>query len=135
MFRKLPVAFIVIAFTLPLAAREKTRHDRISNLLLLIDQADEMVVYGEGFKREFVVYRSSKRKDFEELKSSITLKRAGGPFVCACVDGPEIALLRHKKEMPRFGTTKEPRLAVPSGKAIGRTAIQTAGCVGLTLAA
>jgi hypothetical protein len=58
-----------------------------------------MVVYSEGFKREFVVYRSSKRKDFDELKSAITLKRDGGPFDCACMDGPEIALLKNKNEI------------------------------------
>jgi hypothetical protein len=58
-----------------------------------------MVIYGEGFRRESVVYRSSKRKDFDDLKAAITLKPNGGPFVCACLDGPEIALLRNKKEM------------------------------------
>lgn len=65
----------------------------------LIDQADQMVVYGEGLRREFVIYRSSKRKDFDALKSAITLKRNGGPFVCACVDGPEIAPLKNNEEI------------------------------------
>jgi hypothetical protein len=99
MFHKLFVAFVLVALTLPLAAREKSTQEQIGDLFVLIDQADEMVVYSEGFKREFVVYRSSKRKDFEELKSAITLKQKGGPFVCACVDGPEIALLKKKKEI------------------------------------
>ena len=99
MFRKLFVAFTLFAWTLPLVAGEKNTHQLISELSVLIDQADEMVVYSEGFKREFVVYGSSNRKDFEELKSAITLKRKGGPFVCACMDGPEIALLKNKKEI------------------------------------
>jgi len=84
---------------LPFAASEKGRHEQLSALFTLIDQADEMVIYSEGFKREFVIYHSSSRKDFEELKSAITLKRKGGPFVCACMDGPEIALLKNKKEI------------------------------------
>jgi hypothetical protein len=99
MFRELFVAFALVGSTLPLVAGEKSRQEQISDLFVLIDQADEMVVYSEDFKREFVVYRSSNRKDFEELKSAITLKRAGGPFVCACMDGPEIALLKDKKEI------------------------------------
>lgn len=99
MFRELLVALALLALTPPLVANAKSRQEQISDLFILIDQADEMVVYSEGFKREFVVYRSSKRKDFDELKSAITLKRKGGPFVCACMDGPEIALLKNKKEI------------------------------------
>jgi hypothetical protein len=99
MFRKLFVASAIVAWTLPLMAVEKSRQERIADLFVLIDQADEMVVYSEGFKREFVVYRSSKRKDFDELKTAITLKRNGGPFTCACVDGPEIALLKNGNEI------------------------------------
>ena len=56
MFRKLFVAFTLFAWTLPLIAGEKNTHKLISELSVLIDQADEMVVYSEGFKREFVVY-------------------------------------------------------------------------------
>jgi len=70
----------------------------MARLFALIDQ-DEMIVYSEGFRREFVVYRSPKRKDFEDLKRATTLKPKGGPFLCACVDGPEIALLKKKKEI------------------------------------
>jgi hypothetical protein len=99
MFRKALVAFVLVGLTLPLAVGDKTRQQHTADLFTLIDQADEMVVYSEGFKREFVIYRSSSRKDFEELKLAITLKRAGGPFVCACVDGPEIALFKNKKEI------------------------------------
>jgi len=99
MFRTVFVLFGVLAFTIPLAAREKTRQEQMSALFTLIDKADQMVVYSEGFKRESVVYRSSKRKDFEDLKGAITLKPKGGPFVCACVDGPEIALLKNNKEI------------------------------------
>jgi len=99
MFGKLVVAFALIALTRPLIAGEKSRDQLLSELSVEIDQADEMVVYSEGFRREFVVYRSTNRKDFEELKSAITLKRKGGPFVCACVDGPEITLLKSKKEI------------------------------------
>jgi hypothetical protein len=98
-FRKLLVPFALVALAVPLVAGERSRQEQISDLRILIDQADEMVVYSEGFKREFVVYRSSKRKDFDELKSAITLKRDGGPFDCACMDGPEIALLKNKKEI------------------------------------
>jgi hypothetical protein len=97
MFRRLCVAFLLVMFALPLSASEKSRHEQLSALFALIDQADEMVIYSEGFKREFVIYHSSSRKDFEELKSAISLK--GGPFVCACMDGPEIALLKNKKEI------------------------------------
>jgi len=99
MLRRLVVAFALIALTSPLVAGEQSRRQLMSELFVVIDQADEMVVYSEGFKREFVVYRSSNRKDFEELKSAITLKGEGGPFVCACVDGPEIALLKNKEEI------------------------------------
>ncbi|MBZ5648937.1 MAG: hypothetical protein LAO18_00475 [Acidobacteriia bacterium] len=99
MFRKLFVALALVACALPVVAGEKSRLQLTSELFALIDQADEMVVYSEGFKREFVVYRSSSRKDFEQLKSAITLKRTGGPFQCACMDGPEIALLKNKKEI------------------------------------
>jgi hypothetical protein len=55
MFRKLFVASAIVAWTLPLMAVEKSRQERIADLFVLIDQADEMVVYSEGFKREFVV--------------------------------------------------------------------------------
>jgi len=99
MVRRLVVAFALVALVPPLIAAQKTTSQQISELFVDIDQADEMVVYSEGFKREFVVYRSSNRKDFDELKSAITLKREGGPFVCACTDGPEIALLKNKKEI------------------------------------
>ena len=99
MFRRLYVAFCLLMLAFSLAASEKGRHEQLSALFTLIDQADEMVIYSEGFKREFVLYHSSSRKDFEELKSAITLKRKGGPFICACMDGPEIALLKNKKEI------------------------------------
>src|SRR5260370_34697302 len=72
--RRLVVAFALIALTPPLVTGEQSRGQLMSELFGLIDQADEMVVYSEGFKREFVVYRSSNWKDFEELKSAITLK-------------------------------------------------------------
>ncbi len=98
MTRKLFGVLAIVALALPLVAAEKKRPQLMSELSALIDQADEMVVYGEGFKRESVIYRSTNRKDFEELKSAITLKRSG-PFVCACVDGPEIALLKNREEI------------------------------------
>jgi hypothetical protein len=97
-FRKLIIASVVILMALPVLA-QKSREEQISTLFSLIDRADEMVVYSEGFRRESVIYRSSNRSDFDELKSAITLKRDGGPFICACVDGPEIALLKNKKEI------------------------------------
>jgi hypothetical protein len=99
MFRRLFVAVALLSFTFPLVAGEKSRQEQLSTLFALIDKADEMVAYSEGFRREFVVYRSSNRKDFDELKAAITLKRNGGPFVCACVDGPEISLLKKHKEI------------------------------------
>lgn len=99
MLSRLVVVFIVTVLTAPAVAHEKTRNQLVSELFAAIDQADEMIVYSEGFKREFVLYRSSNRKDFEQLKSAITLNRNGGPFVCACLDGPEIALLKNKKEI------------------------------------
>jgi hypothetical protein len=99
MFRRLLVAFALLVWTLPLVSGQRNRQKQISSLSTFIDQSDEMVVYSEGFKRESVIYRSPNRKDFEELKAAITLKPMGGPFVCACVDGPEIALLRHAKEI------------------------------------
>jgi hypothetical protein len=94
MLRRLVVAFALIALTPPLVAGEKSRGQLMSEVFGLIDQADEMVVFSEGFRRESVVYRSSNRKDFQELKSAITLKGKGGPFVCACVDGPEMCRLK-----------------------------------------
>jgi len=99
MLKRALVGLILVSSSLPLLAGEKSRQELIAELFGLIDQADEMVVYSEGFKREFVVFRSSKRNDFDELKSAITLKRGGGPIACACVDGPEIALLKNKKEI------------------------------------
>jgi hypothetical protein len=99
MFRKELLVIAVLTLTLPSAGREKTRQEQISALFALIDRADQMVVYSEGFKREFVIYRSSNRKDFEDLKAAITLKPNEGPFVCACVDGPEIAFLKNNKEI------------------------------------
>jgi hypothetical protein len=99
MLRKVFVALALVTGTLPLFAGDKSRQQLTSELFALIDEADEMVVYSEGFKREFVVYRSSNRKDFKELRSAITLKHKGGPFLCACVEGPEIALLKNKKEI------------------------------------
>lgn len=99
MLSRLVVVLIVTALASPAFAGEKSRSQLVSELFAAIDQADEMTVYSEGFKREFVLYRSSNRKDFEQLKSAITLKRNGGPFVCACVDGPEIALLKNNKEI------------------------------------
>lgn len=91
-------ALLILVVSVPLAAQDSAQK-QISALFSLIDQADEMVVYSEGFKREFVMYRSSDRKDFEDLKSAITLKAKGGPFACACMDGPEIALLKGKEEI------------------------------------
>jgi hypothetical protein len=99
MLHTLVGAFVLISLASPLIAGDKSRKQLLSELYIEIDQADEMVVYSEGFKREFVVYRSSNRKDFEELKSAVTLKHNAGPFVCACVDGPEIALLKNNKEI------------------------------------
>jgi len=99
MLKRALVALVLVSSSLPLLAGEKSRQELITELFVLIDQADEMVVYSEGFKREFVIYRSSKREDFDELKSAITLEPGGGPITCACVDGPEIALLKNKKEI------------------------------------
>jgi hypothetical protein len=99
MLRKCLVLLVVMAIAVPVFAGEKSTQQQLSAISALIDQADEMVVYGEGFKREFVVYRSRNRKDFNELKAAITLKRAGGPFQCACMDGPEIALMKDGKEI------------------------------------
>jgi hypothetical protein len=99
MVHRSAAALLLIALTGPLVTAETNRSQSISKLFVEIDRADEMVVYSEGFKREFVIYRSGDRKDFEDLKSAITLKRHGGPFVCACMDGPEIVLLREKKEI------------------------------------
>jgi hypothetical protein len=62
MLRRLVVAFALIALTPPVVAGEKSRKQLISELFVLIDQADEMVVYSEGFRRESVVYRSLNRK-------------------------------------------------------------------------
>jgi hypothetical protein len=98
MLRKALLVFSMCALPLPLGAQKSAR-DEVLTLFSLIDRADEMVVYSEGFKRESVVYRSSSRKDFEDLKSAITLKTEGRRFPCACVDGPEIALLRNKQEI------------------------------------
>ncbi len=99
MWRFLFALFALITLVIPLEARQKSKQQLSAQLSSMIDSADEMVVYGEGFKREFVVYRSSTRKDFDDLKHAITLKTRGGPFSCACVDGPEIALLKHGKEI------------------------------------
>jgi hypothetical protein len=99
MLRRSLIILALVATPLSLLHGEKSRQALTSELFAAIDQADEMVVYSEGFKREFVVYRSSQRRDFEELKSAITLKRNGGPFICACMDGPEIALLKNKQEI------------------------------------
>jgi hypothetical protein len=99
MLRRLVLVVSLFALTIPSYAAARTRQGHVAHLFALIDQADEMVVYSEGFKREFVIYRSTNRKDFEDLKKPITLKSKGGPFLCACVDGPEIALLRKKKEI------------------------------------
>jgi len=133
-FRKLLVPF-ALALAVPLVAGERSRQEQISDLRILIDQADEMVVYSEGFKREFVVYRSSKRKDFDELKSAITLKRDGGPFDCACMDGPEIALLKNKKEIAAVWNHEGTALAARSGAETGKIAILSVGCAGSTLGA
>ncbi len=99
MLRQLCVALALISSSTSLFAAEKSHQQFMSELFALIDQADEVVVYSEGFRREFVEYRSKEPKDFEELKSAITLKPDGGPFVCACMDGPEIALLKNGKEI------------------------------------
>lgn len=99
MFRRCLVGIILLALHIPLNAREKTRREQLAELFALIDRADQIVVYSEGFKRESVLYRSSDRKDFRELKAAITLKPQGGPFDCACVDGPEIALIKSNKEV------------------------------------
>jgi hypothetical protein len=98
MLRKALLVFSMCVLPLPLGAQKSAR-DELSTLFSLIDQADEMVVYSEGFKRESVLYRSSNRKDFEDLKSAITLKPKGRGFACACIDGPEIALLKDKQEI------------------------------------
>jgi hypothetical protein len=99
MFKKWFVLLVAIVVTVPLAAGEKSARRQIAELSALIDQADEMVVYSEGFKREFVVYRSRNRKDFNELKAAISLKPHGGGGQCACTDGPEIALMKGNKEI------------------------------------
>jgi hypothetical protein len=90
---------LVLLTALPMVATEKSADQQMKDLFALIDQADEMVVYSEGLKRESEVYRSGERKDFEELKVAISLSPSGGPFACACIDGPEIALLKNKKEI------------------------------------
>lgn len=97
MRRAISVALILCG--LPAVAADKSARQDMAALFVLIDRADEMVVYSEGFRRESVIYRSSNRKDFNELKAAITLRPRGGPFVCACVDGPEIALLKSGKEI------------------------------------
>ena len=99
MVRRLFLSSVLLAWAVPLIAAQKITPQVMTDLFAVIDQADEMVVYSEGFRRESVLYRSSNRKDFEALKSAISLKRGGGPFVCACVDGPEIALLKKNKEI------------------------------------
>jgi hypothetical protein len=99
MLRRLIASLYLVAFLTSPYAAARTRQGQIAHLFALIDQADEMVVYSEGLKREFVIYRSTDRKDFEDLKKAVTLKSKGGPSLCACVDGPEIALLRKKKEI------------------------------------
>lgn len=99
MLRRVCLAIVLVVYALPLSARDKTQQEQKADLFALIDQADEMIVYSEGFKREFVVYRSFNRKDFDELKSAITLRPNGGPFVCACMDGPEISLLKDHQEI------------------------------------
>src|SRR5262249_47774367 len=113
MLRRMLILFALVGLALPVIAGEKNSQQVTSDLFVPIDQADEMVVYSEGFRREFVVYRSKKRRDFDELKSSITLKRKGGPFVCACVDGPEIALLKNKKEIASGGKSPMGRFLRP----------------------
>lgn len=135
MFRRLWVAFCLVIFALPLAASEKGRHEQLSALFALIDQADEIVIYSEGLKREFVIYHASSRKDFEELKSAITLKSKGGPFVCACVDGPEIALLKNKKEIASVWNHEGTAIGSSVWNGIGRLAMQIAGYAGSTSAA
>lgn len=99
MLRQILVALLVLASGTPLFAGDKSREQLVSELSALIDQADEMVVFPDGSRYGSPVYRFSERKDFDELKSAITLSPEGGPFVCACVDGPEIALLRKGKEI------------------------------------
>ena len=95
-----PIA-IALAFSAlaPCSAQQTSKQAELSELFALIDRADEMVVYSEGFKREFVIFRSTHRKDFNELKTAISLKPRGGPSNCACIDGPEIALLSKNEEV------------------------------------
>jgi hypothetical protein len=111
MFCKIALTLTLISMVTPTFAAERTIGQATAEIFALIDQSDEMVVYSEGFKREFVIYRSSNRKDFDELKSAITLKENGGPFVCACVDGPEISLLKDGQEIATLWNHE--------GKAIG----------------
>jgi len=99
MFRSRSIALLLLLLSLPASATEKSRRQQLAELFALIDQSDQIVVYSEGFKRESEIYRSRDRKDFDELKAAITLKPKGGPFACACVDGPEIALLKNNKEI------------------------------------
>lgn len=96
------LAALLVAMTLTscvFAGEESRQQQLVSELFAAIDQADEMIIYSDGFKRDGVIYWSSNRRDFEQLKSAITLKHNGGPFVRACMDGPEIALLKKNKEI------------------------------------
>ena len=90
---------VVLVLASLAAAQQPSANQATAELFALIDKADEMVVYSEGFKREFVIYRSSNRKDFDALKAAITLRHGSRPFVCACMDEPEIALLRNGTEI------------------------------------
>lgn len=96
MFRKLLLMLLLGASAF---ATGKTSTEQISALAAQIDQADQMIVYSEGFRREFVIYRSANRRDFDDLKTAITLRDEGGPGMCACIDGPEIALLKDGNEI------------------------------------
>lgn len=84
MLRRLIASLYLVAFLTSPYAAARTRQGQIAHLFALIDQADEMVVYSEGLKREFVIYRSTNRKDFEDLKKAVTLKSKGGPSLCLC---------------------------------------------------
>lgn len=92
-------SLLYILLLVPTLLHGKTADEAILELSKQIDRADQMVVYSEGFKREFVIYRSTKRQDLDDLKAAISLTANGEGGICACVDGPEIALLIDGQEI------------------------------------
>ena len=97
--RYIAIVITLLGCCIPSFAKEKSAQAYLSELFALIDRADEIIVYSDGFKRESVLYKSSDRRDLNALKQAITLKPHGGPGMCACIDQPEIALLKKGKEI------------------------------------